>query len=284
MNTRTLTLLGMMGLVALGVIMIVQALTQKLPAERTIVPAIAAAQIPPYTYITQDMVKVGRELRLKDGQAKGVYPVDAVVGLMSTDLVAPGEMLTGVNAKPVAEVRAGVKDLGLELVSFAASGERGFGGRLRPGHIINLYGNGSDKTTRRDFTEMVAPRLWVVDVSSSGEPAVVETPQPDVESGAYGVRPGARNRPVNIVTVAVPPQTALHIIEALGTRNLQPWVTLAANQSPAFPMAQALTTPTPQLSSGPAYRGTVEALQTLMASTPVAPIGTLGAGGSQSVK
>lgn len=283
MNSRTLLVIAMIAILGLGLVLVIQSLLQQPPTERTLTPAIAAAQIPPYTYITQDMVKVGREMRLRDAQTRGAYPVDAVVGLMSTDLIAPGDLLTGVNAKPIEQVRAGVKDLGLELVSFSASGERGYAGHLRAGHIINLYGNGSDKSTHHDFTELIAPRLWVVDVSSSGEPAVVETPRPDPVTGEYAVQPGARNRPANTITVAVPPQTALHIIESIGTRHLDPWVTLAANQT----VSAALATPQPAPTAlnpnqlPPDLAGTATALWRLVNATKAPPLPHTGEGGGR---
>jgi hypothetical protein len=206
------------------------------PIEPVITVGVAAQQIEPYTIITQDMIRAGESIGERDAWETGAYPVDAVVGKMTADLISPGTVITGVNAKPIEDVRF-VEDLGLEVVSFQAGLDRLVGGQLRPGHLINLYGFGKDKATREDFTSLIEPRLWVVQVSSNGRPSAFATPRPDPKSGIYDEEANSRQTTSTMITVAVEPERAFKIIDALGARGLSAWVTLSANSLAEMPTA-----------------------------------------------
>jgi len=271
MNSRTLILIFAVALLGVGLLMVLADLFAEPPVESKVTPAVAAVQIDPYTVITQDMIKAGDPVRGQDAFERGLYPVQSVVGLMSTSQILPGTQLNGVNAKPIEKVRF-VQDLGLEIVSFQAGVDRTVGGELRPGHIVNLYGFGRDEETRQNFTELIESRLWVVKVSAGAGSVVSNaTPRPDPDTGEYKVEGGDREQPTTLITVAVTPQQAFNIINALGARGLQAWATLAANQTAniarATPVATAAPPPTPGLPPDLALTATA-LWQTINATQP----------------
>lgn len=244
MNTRTVVLIGAVALLGVGLLLTLADMLQPPPAAPRITPAVAAKQIEPYSVVTQDMVKAGEQMRATDARERGVWELEDVIGHMTTEQLGPGTYLTGVNVKPIKEVRF-VEDLGLEVLSFQASADRVVGGQLRPGHIINLYGFkvGAEEET---ITTLIEPRLWVVGVSSGGAPVTDATPRPDYGTGEYTVIGGERDRPGTLITIAVPPEKAVKIIDALGAQRFNPWVTLAANQT----VAAALEPPEPAATPG----------------------------------
>jgi len=241
MSARSLSLIAAVALMGVGLLMVLADFLQPPPVVARVPVAVAAMRIEPYSIITQDMIKAGDAMVTTDAFERGAYPLGAVVGLMSTNLIAPGTLLTGVNAKPVEEVRY-VQDLGLEVVTFAAGVDRTVGGKLRPGHLINLYGFGRDDQTRENFTALIEPRLWVVGVSANGQPVSLATPQPDIEDGSYREVGRERESPSTLITVAVTPAQAYHIIDMLGAEGLNAWATLAAS---SLPDIRALATAVP---------------------------------------
>ena len=278
MNSRTIVLILAVALLGVGLLFTILDLLQPPASEPMVTPAVAAQQIEPYTVITEDMIATGEEIRQREALARGAWKAEDVVGKMSTDLIAPGDQLTAVNAQPIDKVRF-VEDLGLEVVSFQASVDRMVGGSLRPGHIINLYGfsTGSKEDT---FTTLIEPRLWVVGVSAGGSEVSNATPQPDFETGGLKYSGDVRTRPSTLITVAVPPEKAFHIIDALGANGLEAWVSLAANQTVAASLATpvpVVATPTPGLP--PDLALTATALFNLMQSTPPPPPPRTGGGG-----
>ena len=277
MNTRTVVLIGAVALLGVGLLMTILDLLKPPPSDPRVGVANAAQQIDPYTVITEDMVMSGGEMRARDARDRGAWQVTDVVGKMSTALISPGDLLTAVNAKPIQDVRF-VEDLGLEIVSFSAAADLMVGGQLRPGHIINLYGfkAGSEEDT---FTTLIEPRLWVVGVLSGGSQVSDATPLPDYDTGGMTVLGGDRNRPGNVITVAVRPDKAFHIIDALGAQRMSAWVTLAANQTVAAALATPAATPTVGLSVD--FAGTATALHLIYSNTPPPPPPPTGGGGSR---
>jgi hypothetical protein len=281
MNARTLVMIGAVALLGIGLIMTLLDFLQPPAAEPRVQTAVAAQQIEPYTVITQDMVATGDEIRARDASERGVWPVNVVVGKMSTDLIAPGAVFTAGNAQPIERVRF-VENLGLEIVTFQASVDRLVGGELRPGHIINLYGYGRAEDTNDPFTVLIEPRLWVVAVTSSGRPISDATPEVNLETGEIEVPGEANDRPGTMLTVAVPPEKAYHIIHSLGAEGLSAWVTLAANQT----VASALASPSAPTAGPPTaaaipldLAGTATALWLLVQQTPPPPPPVTGGGG-----
>ena len=113
MNTRTSVLIAAILLIGAGLGMTLwQLLTTSAPIEPTVKVAVAAQRIEPYTIITQEMIKFGEDMRASRAYDRGAYSADHVVGKMSTDAIAPGSLITGVNVKPIREIRF-AEDLGL---------------------------------------------------------------------------------------------------------------------------------------------------------------------------
>lgn len=278
MNIRSIALIAGVGILGIGALMY---LSSQFNKPQTAVPvnvAVAAAAIEPYTIVTQDMLKT-TTLSPTQARDRGAYPVDFVPGKMTTARIAPGDIISTKNALPPEEVRY-VKDLNLEIVSFGASPEKLVGGKLRPGHIVNVYGSGRDDDNR-EFTVLVEPRVWVVGVSAAGSAPSQATRQPDPLTGEIKTSGDARERPVTLVTVAVPPDKAFHIIDALGAQNLDPWLTLAANQTPGQLYATPATAAT--ATSGLPYdlSLTATALAGILKSTPAPQPPRTGGGGGR---
>jgi hypothetical protein len=274
MNTRTVVLIGAVALLGVGLLLTLADFLQPPPAEPMIIPAMVAKSIEPYTVVTQDMVMAGDPMRARDARDRGIWQFEDVMGKMTTAQLGAGTMLNGVNLKPIEEVRF-VEDLGLEVVSFSAATDRVVGGALRPGHIINLYGF-SAGSKDESFTVLIEERLWVVSVTSGGAPVTDATPRPDLTTGEYTVVGGGQDRPGNLITVAVPPEKAVKIIDALGAQRLSPWVSLSANQTVAAALEAPAPPPTPGLPAD--VSGTATALWDLINQTPVPPPPSTGYG------
>jgi hypothetical protein len=239
MNARTIALIAAVAIMGIGAIMILgDMFGAKEPPRRTQV-AYAAQEIEPYTVITQDMIRISEPMKEKEAAAAYAYPYGAVIGKMTTAQIKPGDMITAANAKPIEDVRF-VRDLGLEVVTFTAGVDRTVGGKLRPGHIVNLYGFGRSEDGT-PFTRLIEPQLWVVDVSAGGQPVSDATPEVNPETGELVEPAGAQQRNATLVTVAVEPDKAFNIINSLGAQRLDAWVTLSANQE----AMSALATPVP---------------------------------------
>jgi hypothetical protein len=194
-----------------------------------------------------------------------------VAGKIARDVIAPGEVFTARNAVPVETYRLS-PDLTKEILSFQAGVDRMVAGHLRPGHLINLYGfqRGTEADT---FTALLERQLLVVDVQqSSGQASQLSTPQVDYARGAVVYR-GDADRPGTMVTVAVPPEVAFRIIDALGAQGYDAWVTLAASRS----VAVGRPTPVPAVprDDSPVPQAAIDAIATLAVPTdlPDPPIG-----------
>jgi hypothetical protein len=262
MNSRNLLLAGAVLLLGAGLVLTVRDLLADEAPTPTMVPALAASAIAPYTIITQEMVLAGEDMPVQMANSQGAWRLTDVVGKMSAAQIQPGDLLTGVRVKPIEEVRF-VEDLGLEIVSFSAGIDRLVGGQLRPGHLVNLYGNGRDPLNNEPYTELIEPRIWVVEVAAGGQPNQFATPRPGSD-GIYREEV-SRNEPAGtLITVAVEPKRAYHIIDALGAKGLQAWVTLAASGDTAF---AARPTATPAAVALP----TVDAMATLQAIVGALP-------------
>ena len=278
MNSRTLILVAAVALLGVGLMLTLADLMRPKATEPRVPVAVANQIIEPYQIITQDMISSGGELRAREAKERSAYPVDAVVGTMSTDRIRPGDLISAANALPPEDVRF-TNDLNLEVLTFESGVDRLVGGQLRPGHIINLYGTGRD-VEGDDYSVLIADRLWVVKVTAGGAPVSAATPVPDLGNGAIvyeGDR--TRDRPGTLITVAVPPQTAAKIIDQLGAKGLRPYVTLAANQSAE---AGAFASPAPATNTPglpPDLALTATALYDALRSTPV-PVGPRTGGGA----
>lgn len=271
MNARTIALIAAVAIMGIGAIMIVQGmLGGGEPPQRTRV-AYASQQIEPYTVITQDMIQISDNIRQRDAAEIAAYPFNAVVGKMTTAQINPGDTITAGNALPIEEVRY-VRDLGLEVVTFAAGVDRTVGGRLRAGHVVNLYGFGQDDEGV-PFTRLIEPQLWVVEVTAGGQPVSDATPEVDQDTGEVVIPSDARQRNASLVTVAVEPERAYNIINSLGAERLSAWVTLSANQQALRALATPVPVqPTPTFGLDPNLAQTATALwESLQPTAPPPP-------------
>lgn len=270
MSARTGFVRLAIALLAVGAVSTVMRLRGAPPPARTVTVAVAQRAVEPYTILTSDMIAAGPLLTVDEARARGAFPLDAASGLMATDRLAPGDLLTTARALPPAEVRF-IVDLRLEVVSFAAGLDRLVGGRVRPGHRINIYGTGRDDHSRT-VTELIERAALVVGVSAAGQAVADAFLAPDPATGDTRRAPGVRERGATMVTVALAPPRVLHLIDALSARKLEPWVTLAAAGVPAPTAASGLPTPLPMLDGRPEFWATV-------VTTPVA-LPSLGGGGA----
>jgi hypothetical protein len=238
MNGRTLLMIGLIAVVGIGLLFTVSDFFKPKASPARLYPAVAKTQIQPYTVITQDMVAQGDPVNQSDATKAGLWQVKDVIGRMTTDLIPAGHVLTALNALPIEDVRF-TTDLGLEIVSFQASVDKMLAGKIRPGQLVNLYGYGNDKNNQ-PFTILIEPKLWVVGVSAAGQSVTNATVVPNSTTGGVTRSGGTTDRPANTITVAVPPQQAFKVIDALGAQGLNAWVTLAANQTVS---ASQLATP-----------------------------------------
>jgi len=141
--------------------------------------------------------------------------------LSKTDLVQLGESW-----------RPGSKET--EVTSFYVATDKGMGGKLKPGHKINIYGYRPEQGNRPAQTVLIATNVWVVAVhSAGGEEVVGPTPEPGTEEKkegggllSAGMVEIKRSMPANVVTVAADHETILNIISVL-SNNFSAWVTLA---------------------------------------------------------
>lgn len=275
MNARSIVLIGAVAILGIGAIMIISSLfSGPQPVRRTQI-AVASQSIEPYTIITQDMIGTSEDVLLRDAEARGAWQPEFAVGLMTRDRIRQGDWITAQNAQSVEDVRF-AEDLGLEVLTFQAGLDKTVGGEIRPGHLVNLYGTGRTREGE-PFTRLIEPQVWVVDVSAAGQPVSNATLVPD--QGELRVEGGDQQRATSTVTVAVRPDQAYNIINALGAENLQPWVTLAASQTAASVLATPVPLPTNTAGLPPDIAATATWIAGQLAPTvpPIAP-GTGGGG------
>lgn len=278
MNTRSIVLLAAVAILAVGLVMTLMQQLRPPPPPARVSTAVAAVQIEPYVLVTESMVRAGEKVRESYASQHAIWPADQVIGKISTRRIKPGETFTADNLQDIRKFRF-VEDFNLELVSFSASVDRLLGGGLRPGHIINLYGY-TQAGAEESQTVLIEPRLWVVEVSSSGQPVSEATPVYNPDTKEMEATGRGAERPATLITIATTPEKAFRIIDALGAKRMTPWVTLAANQnvSPllATPVAVAPTA-TPGLP--PDLILTATAIAEITRFTPVPTPGRTGGGG-----
>ena len=262
------------GIVAVAVGLALTAAQLRRPSNppRVVTVAVAQRAIAPYTIVTSDMLAAGPTLAEAEARARGAFPLEAAGGLMTTERLAPGDLITTARALPAADVRF-IEDLRLEVVSFAAGVDRLVGGRVRAGHRIHIYGTGRDDRNRT-VTELVERAALVVQVNAAGQAVSDAFEAPDPRTGEVRRASGVRERSVTMVTVALAPPRVLHLIDALSARKLEPWVTLAAAGAFASPPPEAATPEPVRLPpEGVEFAPTV-------VTTPFATLSTLGGGGA----
>lgn len=225
---------------AMGLFRFAYASYDSIVATRPIV--VAAVDIPPYTVITRDLLTV-RELPRALETEPIFLTVDEVVGRIAVGPIPAGAVLYRSLVVPQASFRF-VSDPALEVVSIPVDPARAVGGQVRVGQRVNVYrvgvARGGEGTKdplavlarRLAEVQLLAASVPVVDVrSGSGEPVSAAPPPSRMEQSAAAASPSGGNRPLQIVTLAVPPRVAEDLIrlavEVQKTGEYELWLTLA---------------------------------------------------------
>jgi Flp pilus assembly protein CpaB len=215
--------------------------------------------IPPYTLITADLLEersVPRPIL-----EEPVYRTpDELVGKVTTMALVPGQIIYRHQAASQAGFRY-TDDPALEVVSFPVDPSKAVGGQVKIGHRINVYrvreldlesassmlGRPSGGTVvvtdpigdRGAESEILAQGIQVVDVRArQGEPAGHSSASSQVER----TKPESA-KPLQILTVAVDPETAQELVELAveDQKAFEIWVTLAPLQSNGSPIVAGVS-------------------------------------------
>lgn len=217
----------------------------------------AKRNIDTYTVLTSDMVE---PTQVPAERAEGAYgKLDEKTALITTRPIKEGEIIDHDVAVEVGgSWRPGTMEL--EIISFPAEFDKMVAGQLKPGHKINVYGYYvGEEVEELASVKLIADNVWAVDArTTSGTEAEARPPEPG-EGGPLGLGglAEARAAPASIVTVAVEPEVALKIIEALGAQKYRAWVTLSGpplptpTPTPVPPEPTSTPTPTPPLTPEP---------------------------------
>jgi len=213
--------------------------------------------VAPYTLVTEDLVEM-REVP-RGVLAEPIYQTpEQVVGKIAVMPLVPSQLIYRHQMVSPTQFRY-TNDPGLEIVSFPVEPERAVGGQLRIGHRINVYrvrelgalglqaqglrvgnvglpaleegGAIPIMAIKGAEAEVLAEAVPVVDLRSDrGEPSMDYYLQGI--PGRDDAGESARRQPLQVITVAVPPDTAKKIIElAVEERgDYALWVTLAPLQ------------------------------------------------------
>jgi Flp pilus assembly protein CpaB len=204
--------------------------------------------VPPYTLITEEMLEVRQVPRGVLDEPIYRTPGE-VVGKVAAMPLAPGQLIYQHQAVSPASFRY-TDDPTLEIVSFPVDPARAVGGQLRIGHQINVYRvrvlknnpvlgamEGAVTQDKPDITpvlavkgaeaEVLAEAVPVVDLrSGGGEPSADYYNQQEPDNSRQ------QRRPLQILTVAVPPDVAEKLVELAVEEEVDfaLWVTLAPLQ------------------------------------------------------
>ena len=243
MSRRVFLLLLALALGLVGLFISLQPLIFKPPPPPQVQVLAAAQDIDTYRVVTLDMVNV-----VTATQSSGIYALDEVwnvaeitatgditrVVLFTTRPVRQGEILSRqTNVLPIEEAR--YAPLRFEVASFPIDINETVGGQIKPGHRINIYGYVEERPGHTaPPVQLIAEKIWVVDVRTAQADVVAPTPAPATTPqapGIFGVSvPGltvTTRAPEAMITVAADPETILRILEALGAQGFRAWVTLS---------------------------------------------------------
>lgn len=196
-------------------------------------------RVPPYTLLTPDMLA---EKSVPRGiLSEPIYRSrEELVGRVTTTALTPGQIVYKHQAVPPTAFHY-TDDPALEVVSFPVDPARAVGGQVRIGQRINIYRVLTLRTPvppeREAFpltalkgavAEVLATAIPVVDVRSrDGGPTGAWTDPSEIERSSHPDQ--QQQRPLQIITVAVPPETAQRIVELAVEEegDYELWVTLA---------------------------------------------------------
>lgn len=229
-------------------------------AERLIVTTpvvVPAAVIPPYAMISAD------DLTTKDVPrsllSEPIYTeASQLIGKVSTVPLLPGSLIYHHFAVPAADFRLAA-DPALEVIAFPVSVPAAVGGEVRAGQLINIYRAVVSPSIASAVSQALISEgaAWDIQQLLDTQAAAAELLAGDVlvvavQSG-QGRRVGPdeaaasderdrrdRQLPVEVITVAVPPDVAREIVRlvAEAQAHVQLWVSLAPLGG-AVPVAEA---------------------------------------------
>ena len=210
---------------------------------------VPAAEIPPYTLLTSELLTT-RVFPAPLAYEPVYHTVGDAVGKLTRVPLGAARPIYTDQAVPPAGFRYS-DDPRLEVLSFPVSPEQAVGGQIKPGHHINLYrvvlatapaGVGPQLLlqTSPAAAQVLARDVAVVDVRSSGGASVGPAPRTGSSGTGLTSAPSApSDKPLTILTVAVPPAVAEQIVRLMGETHdkyllwvsLTPPVDSAASQA-----------------------------------------------------
>ena len=212
---------------------------------------VPAVEIPPYTVVSPQMFKA-RSFPAPMAQESVYRDASEVTGKISTITLKPNQLVYRDQLVPLKQFRYS-DDERLEIVSFPIKPEQAVGGQIKPGQRINVYRIVLQATPNQAVVTSPDSKVWlaaqgagieilesdvfVVDVrSTQGSPMVLP---PKVQSKTSEVTTyetadtssSNTNRPLTIITIAVPPDVAKDILRLAGESQVASryllWVSLA---------------------------------------------------------
>jgi hypothetical protein len=209
--------------------------------------------VQPYTQITPDML-IERDVPRSILEEPIYKTSQELSGRITTVALYPEQLVYRHQAVTPAEFRY-TDDPALEVVSFPVDPSKAVGGQIQIGHLVNVYRikkvgttsavalpRATDETVvvpigeKGAEAEVLAEGVAVVDVrAKQGEPANRAAVPSQIEQSA---RPEA-SKPLQILTVAVPPDVAIHLVELAVEEqgDYEIWVSLSPLETTADQVA-----------------------------------------------
>jgi len=250
MRNRLALLVALISLiVAVAVGLFAETQYQALVATTELV--VPVVEIPPYTVVSPEMFKM-RSFPAPMAQ-EGVYSsLDDVAGRISTIPLKPDQLVYRDQLVVLRQFRYS-DDERLEVISFPVKPEQAVGGQIKPGQRITIYRIVLQAAPNQAVVSSPDPRVWlaaqgagievlesdiqVVDVRSTQGSPIVQPPQVESQNAGDTVLQSSNtnnsntNRPLTILTVAVPPTWPKTILRLVGESQITSryllWVSLA---------------------------------------------------------
>lgn len=247
MTNRVLVFIGILSLVvALGIAWFAESQYQQLVATTELI--VPAAEIPPYTLVTPAMFRP-RMFPAPLAKENVYRTLEETRGKISTTTLYPDQLVYRTMLVPPSQFRYS-EDERLEVVSFPVRPEQAVGGQVRIGHHINIYRLVLQTQPDQKIMASPDPKVWLSMLGAGIELLVADVPVVDVRSTQGSpMAPPPRvqnkssevttydteattttNRPLTIITVAVPPEIARDLIRLVGEAQLSSryllWVSL----------------------------------------------------------
>ncbi len=236
-------------LIALAVGWFAETQYQALVATTELV--VPAVEIPPYTSVSPQMFKM-RSFPAPVANESVYREPSELTGKISTITLKPDQLIYRDQAVSLKQFRY-TDDERLEIVSFPIKPEQAVGGQIKPGQRINLYRIVLQTTPNPSVVNSPDPKVWlaapgagievvesdvlVVDVRSTQGSPMVSPPKVQSQTAEVTTYESAStsasdaNRPLTILTVAVPPDVAKDILRLAGEAHVASryllWVSLA---------------------------------------------------------